>query len=129
MKFYIFITFISKLLYWFLGDINNQLYVLITYMLLDYLVNVFCVIIKAKPIEAINLSAIFRKISILIIVGSVHLLETYIIKSNIFLRSFTLQIYSTQQFFSLLNNINCLGLPVVKRLSNKLKYLLYTFFL
>lgn len=97
---------------WFMGDIDNLLYTLITFVMLEYLSSIICGIKDKVAIKEIIFSNICRKLLIFVMVGVGHILGSYVIGENTILRPTIITFYITIEGVSLLKNVVKLHLPV-----------------
>ena len=65
---------VGAFLGWFLGGLDDLLYVLLIFMAVDYLTGVLCAISERKLSSEIGFKGIMRKVLILVLVGIAHAL-------------------------------------------------------
>lgn len=114
---------IDNWLNWFMGDCDNLLYVLITFVVLDYLTGIMCAIVERKLSSKIGFKDIFEKILIFGVVGISHILDAYVIATSTALRTTVIFFYIAAEGTSLLRNAVHLGLPIPQPLRSVLEQL------
>jgi toxin secretion/phage lysis holin len=113
---------------WFLGGMDGFLYVLIAFVVIDYLTGVLCAIIDKNLCSKIGAKGIFKKVLIFVLVGMGHLLDTYILgfsdnQDVSVLRTAVIFFYLSNEGISILENAAHIGLPIPEKLKNVLKQL------
>ena len=114
---------IGNWLNWFMGDYDNLLYVLITFVVLDYLTDIMRAIVERKLSSKIGFQDIFGKILIFGVVGISHILDAYVIATSTALRTTVTFFYIAAEGTSLLKNAVHLGLPIPQPLRSVLEQL------
>lgn len=114
---------VGAFLGWFLGGLDDLLYVLLIFMAVDYLTGVLCAISERKLSSEIGFKGIMRKVLILVLVGIAHALDVYLLKNGSAIRTATIFFYVSNEGISLLENASRLGLPVPEKLKEVLKQL------
>ena len=114
---------ISKWLNWFMGDYDNLLYVLITFVVLDYLTGVMCAIVDKNFSNKIGFQGVFEKIWIFGVVGISHILDAYVIATSPALRTTVIFFYIAAEGISLLRNAVQFDLPIPQPLRSVLEQL------
>lgn len=117
-------TAISNWFNWFMGDSDNLLYTLITFVLLEYLSSIMCAIEDRGPVKEVNLPNICGKVLIFAMVGVGHVLDSYVIGGNTVLRTTVISYYVAVEGVTLLKNAVHLGLPVPQLLNSIFEQLL-----
>ncbi len=110
----------GALLGWFLGGINGFLYVLIAFVVADYLTGVMCAVLDHSLCSTVGARGIFKKVLIFILVGIGHMVDVYLIGAGDTLRTAVIFFYLSNEGISLLENASRLGLPVPAQLKNVL---------
>lgn len=113
---------------WFLGGMDGFLYVLIAFVVIDYITGVLCAIIDKNLCSKIGAKGIFKKVLIFVLVGMGHLLDTYILgfsdnQDVSVLRTAVIFFYLSNEGISILENATHIGLPIPEKLKNVLKQL------
>lgn len=114
---------IGGALSWYLGDLNGLLYALIAFMCVDYLTGILVAFVRKQLSSKIGLKGLFKKITILFIIGIANLFDVYIIKDGAILRTTIAFYYMANEGLSILENSAVLGLPIPKKLKEALKQL------
>ena len=108
---------------WFLGGSDGLLYVLIAFVVIDYITGVMCAIVDKKLSSAVGFKGICRKILIFLLVGAANLLDQYVIGDGSVMRTAAIFFYISNEGVSLLENATYLGLPVPDKLKDVLQQL------
>lgn len=116
-------TAVGGWLGWFLGGCDGLLYVLIAFVVVDYITGVMCAIVDRKLSSAVGFKGIFKKILIFVLVGVANILDVNIIGTGSVLRTAAIFFYVSNEGVSLLENAAYLGLPVPSAIKNVLEQL------
>ena len=108
---------------YFLGGVDGLLIALIVFMALDYLTGVMCAVLDKKLSSAIGFRGIFKKASILILVGIANIVDVHVVGAGSALRGAVICFYLSNEGLSLLENAAYIGLPVPERLKEVLSQL------
>lgn len=108
---------------WYLGGIDNFLYALLIFMVVDYLTGILCAISEHKLSSAIGFHGLTRKVLILVLVGIANVLDIHLLKNGSAIRTATIFFYISNEGISLLENASRLGLPVPDKLKSVLQQL------
>jgi len=108
---------------WFLGGMDGLLYVLIAFVVVDYLTGVMCAIADKKLSSNVGFKGIFRKVLIFVVVGIGHLIDSQIIGNGSALRTAVIFFYLSNEGISLLENAAHIGLPIPEKLRDVLSQL------
>lgn len=114
---------IGAFLGWFLGGLDSFLYVLLIFMVVDYITGVLCATNEHKLSSEISFRGLTRKVLILLLVGIAHCLDIYLLKNGSAIRTATIFFYISNEGISLLENTSRLGLPVPDKLKSVLQQL------
>ncbi|OPG88082.1 phage holin family protein [Limosilactobacillus reuteri] len=114
---------IGAFLGWFLGGLDGFLYVLLIFMVVDYITGVLCAINEHKLSSEIGFRGLTRKVLILLLVSIAHCLDIYLLKNGSAIRTATIFFYISNEGISLLENTSRLGLPVPDKLKSVLQQL------
>lgn len=91
---------------------NQLLYVLILFMVLDYITGVCVAIQKKKLSSQIGTKGITKKFAIFIVIAFCHILDVYLTGTGSPLESVATIFYATNEGISILENIRALGVPL-----------------
>lgn len=108
---------------WFLGGADGFLYVLITFMALDYITGVMCAISDKKLSSEVGFKGICRKVIILILVGIGNILDVNVLGNGSVLRTAVIFFYLSNEGISLLENAAHIGIPIPEKLKDILAQL------
>ena len=108
---------------YFLGGVDGLLIALIVFMALDYLTGLMCAVLDKKLSSAIGFRGIFKKASILILVGIANIVDVHVVGTGSALRGAVICFYLSNEGLSLLENAAYIGLPVPERLKEVLAQL------
>lgn len=107
----------------FLGGWDGATYALIIFISLDYITGVMCAIAEKNVSSDVGFKGIFRKVTILMLVGVGAILDKYIIGTGEVLRLAVIFYYISNEGISILENATRLGLPVPSKLQGVLEQL------
>ena len=108
---------------WYLGGLDDILYALLIFMLVDYLTGILCAINEHRLSSEIGFRGLTRKVLILVLVGIANVLDIYLLKNGSAIRTATIFFYISNEGISLLENASRLGLPVPDKLKSVLQQL------
>ena len=108
---------------WFLGGYDGFLYVLIVFVVLDYLTGVLCAILDRRLSSEIGAQGIFKKVLIFALVGVGHMLDELVLGGSGTIRTAVVLFYVSNEGVSLLENAAHIGLPVPQKLKDVLEQL------
>ena len=108
---------------YFLGGVDGLMIALIVFMALDYLTGLMCAVLDKKLSSAIGFRGIFKKASILILVGIANIVDVHVVGTGSALRGAVICFYLSNEGLSLLENAAYIGLPVPERLKEVLAQL------
>lgn len=97
---------------WFLGGCDGLIYVLVAFVVIDYITGVMCAISDKTLSSAVGFRGIWRKVLIFLLVGIANILDTNVIGTGSVLRTAAIFFYISNEGVSLLENAAHLGLPV-----------------
>lgn len=121
LKIQIAIAAIGSEIGFLLGELDGLLITLLVFMVLDYISGIMCAIEDRKLSSSVGFKGICRKVSILMLVGVGHVLDTHVIGSGAALRTAVICFYLSNEGVSLLENTSHLGLPVPNKLKSVLE--------
>lgn len=109
---------------WLWGGLDGLMYVLLSFIVIDYLTGVMrAAIIDKKLSSEIGAKGIAKKVLILALVGVGHLLDIYLLGKGSTLRSSICLFYLSNEGLSILENTVAIGLPVPDKLKEILAQL------
>jgi len=108
---------------WFMGGLDGFMYVLIAFVVIDYITGIMCAIIDRKLSSEIGFRGIFKKVLIFTLVGVGNILDVYVIKGGSVLRTAIIFFYISNEGVSLLENASHIGLPIPQKLKEVLAQL------
>jgi len=119
ISFIILFTEIGVFIDWFLGGIDMLTYVLIVLIVVDYISAIMRGVIYKELRSVAGIKKISQKILIILLVGVVNIIDTYLIRNdNPLLATAVTIFYIANQGLSLLENATIIGLPVPKSLKD-----------
>lgn len=108
---------------YFLGGCDGLLYVLLAFVVLDYVTGVMCAVADRKLSSEVGFKGICRKVLIFALVGIGHLLDTQVVGTGSVLRTAVIFFYISNEGLSLVENAAYLGLPIPSKIHKVLKQL------
>ena len=109
---------------WYLGGVDGFLYVLIAFVVVDYITGVLRAISEKQLSSRIGAHGIAKKVAIFIVVGIGHLIDFYLLGSEgAPLRTAVIFFYIANEGVSLLENTTAIGLSVPEKLKEILAQL------
>lgn len=108
---------------YFLGGVDGLMIALIVFMALDYLTGIMCAVLDKKLSSAIGFRGIFKKVSILILVGIANIVDVHVVGTGSALRGAVICFYLSNEGLSLLENAAYIGLPIPEKLKDVLAQL------
>ncbi|MFT9451274.1 holin family protein [Liquorilactobacillus ghanensis] len=110
------ISVLGMFLGWYLGGMDHLIYVLLTFVCLDYLSGLFCAISQHRLSSKIGFNGITKKILIFILIGAANLLDSLLLRHGSSLRTAAIFFYLANEGISLLENAGQLGVPIPAKL-------------
>lgn len=104
-----------------LGGLDTVLLVLVAMIVIDYITGIMVAIVKKQLSSRIGFNGIFKKVAILSIIASAHLLGKTIGIPDI--RSIVIGFYIANEGISITENVGELGVPLPKKLVDILQQL------
>lgn len=114
---------IGAFLGWYLGGMDDFLYALLIFMVVDYLTGILCAISEHKLSSEIGFRGLTCKVLILVLVGIANVLDIHLLKNGSAIRTATIFFYISNEGISLLENASRLGLPIPDKLKSALQQL------
>ena len=108
---------------WFWGSCDSLIYVLITFVVIDYITGVMCAIVSKNLSSEIGFKGLFRKVLIFMLVGIANVVDVQIIGVGSVLRTAVVFFYLSNEGISILENAAVLGLPIPQQLKTALRQL------
>ena len=108
---------------YFLGGCDGLLYVLLAFVVLDYITGVMCAVSDKKLSSAVGFKGICRKVLIFSLVGIGNLLDTQVFGETGVLRTAIIFFYLSNEGLSLVENAAYLGLPIPEKFKKVLEQL------
>lgn len=105
---------------YFLGGCDGLLYMLLVFVILDYITGVMCAVSDQKLSSEIGFRGICRKVLIFALVGVGHLIDSQIIGQGSVLRTAVIFFYLSNEGLSVVENASYLGLPIPEQLKEVL---------
>lgn len=106
---------------WFIGGFDELLFVLVAFVVIDYITGIMVAVIDKQLSSRIGFKGIFKKMLIFIFVGVGHLIDVYILKNGSALRIAVIFFYLSNEGLSILENSGNIGLPIPESLRKILK--------
>ena len=106
-----------------LGGCDGLLYVLLAFVVIDYLTGIMCAINDHTLSSAVGFRGICRKVLIFLLVGIANILDVSVIGSGSVLRTAVIFFYVSNEGLSLVENAAHLGLPVPEKIKAVLEQL------
>ena len=116
-------TAVGGWLGYFLGGCDGLLFVLLVFVVLDYVTGFMCAAVDRKVSSAVGFKGLCRKVLIFAMVGGGFLLDTYVIGQGGVLRTAFIFFYISNEGVSLVENAARLGLPIPGKLQAVLEQL------
>ncbi len=108
---------------WMLGGLDGLLYALITFVVVDYILGVFCAILERKLSSEVGAKGIFKKVVIFTLVAVAHVIDSKLVGDGSAIRTAVIFFYLSNEGISIIENASRLGLPVPAKLVNILEQL------
>ncbi|WP_179225377.1 phage holin family protein [Limosilactobacillus reuteri] len=109
---------------YYLGGIDDLLYCLLIFIVVNYLTHILFAIDKHN----FSIKALFHvllcKIAILILVSTTHILDVHLLKSGTKIRNYTIIFYISKELITLLKIISKIGVPIPEILKKVIKCLI-----
>ena len=116
-------TALGGFLGWFLGGVDGFLYVLIAFVVIDYITGVLCAISDKTLSSEVGFKGVCRKVLIFALVGIGNIVDIYVLEGTGVLRTTVIFFYLSNEGVSLLENAAHLGLPIPEKLKEVLEQL------
>ena len=107
----------------FIGSVDGMLYVLIAFVVVDYLTGVLCAVVERNLSSSIGFKGICQKVMIFCLVGVAHVLDAQVLGAGSMLRTAVIFFYAANEGISITENAGRMGLPVPEKLQAVFKQL------
>ena len=97
---------------YFIGGVDAMMEALLLFMALDYLTGVMCAVLDKSLSSAVGFRGIFKKMMILILAGTAHIVDAQIIGSGDAIRSAVICFMLCNEGLSILENAGHIGIPI-----------------
>ena len=97
---------------YFIGGVDAMMKALLLFMALDYLTGVMCAVLDKSLSSAVGFRGIFKKMMILILAGTAHIVDAQIIGSGDAIRSAVICFMLCNEGLSILENAGHIGIPI-----------------
>jgi toxin secretion/phage lysis holin len=114
---------------WLLGGMESFVYMLVAFVVLDYITGIMCAVVDKNLSSAIGFRGIFKKITIFAMVAVGHMVDMNLIGplgtvgDGSAIRTAIIFFYLANEGLSLLENSSRLGLPIPQKLKDVLAQL------
>ena len=99
---------------WFWGDWDGLFRALITFVVVEYITATLVALSERKLSNQINLKGLSKKVALLLLVGTGHIVDVYLTGGGNAFRTMTILFYISCEGIALLENAAALGLPIPK---------------
>ena len=114
---------IGGTLSWYFGNFDGLFIALLGFILADYITGLVLAYHRKELSSEQGFKGFLKKCVVLLIVGIANLLDVYVIKMNMALRSGVIVYYLANEGLSILENSAQLGLPIPEKLKETLAQL------
>ncbi len=104
----------------FLGGIDELMWTLIAFIVVDYATGVMCAIVDKRLSSEVGFKGICKKICIFLMVGVANMIDVNVLGQGAVLRTAVIFFYLSNEGVSILENAGHLGLPIPKKLKDVL---------
>ena len=105
---------------WLFGG-KGFLYVLVAFMITDYITGVMLAILERRVSSEIGFRGIFKKTLIFLIVLMGHLIDFYLVRDGNIIGTAIIFFYISNEGISIIENASKIGLPVPEKLKRVLE--------
>lgn len=103
------------------GEINGLFTALLILTVLDYVSGVIKSIIKKNVSSEIGYKGILKKIGMFVVVALANIVDKVVFNNSLFLRHGILILFISNEGFSIIENLACIGVPIPKSIINVLE--------
>lgn len=118
IKFQVIFTIIGGYMGFLLGGIDETIYVLISFIVLDYISGVMVAILNKKVSSEVGFRGIFKKILMFGMVCLANTIDNYLLNGGGTIRTAVVFFYISNEGISILENAAYIGLPIPKKLKD-----------
>lgn len=106
---------------WLLGGVDRFLYVLVVFVIVDYITGVMLAVLERRVSSDIGFRGIFKKVLMFLMVAIGHIMDFYLIKGGSTIRTTIIFFYISNEGISIIENASKIGLPVPEKLKKILE--------
>ena len=108
---------------YFLGGWDGFLFALLTFVVMDFITGLMCVVLEKKCDSEVGFRGIFKKVLIFSLVAIGHIIDKNVIGDGSVIRTAVIFFYLSNEGISILENAVHVGLPVPQKLKDILEQL------
>lgn len=112
---------IGLVLGYLFGEINGLFTALLILTVLDYVSGVIKSIIKKNVSSEKGYKGILKKIGMFVVVALANIVDKVVFNNSLFLRHGILILFISNEGFSIIENLACIGVPIPKSIINVLE--------
>ncbi|MDR0987652.1 MAG: phage holin family protein [Ruminococcus sp.] len=105
------------------GGFSGLFIALVVFIAVDYISGFAAAVIRRQLSSEVGAKGIAKKIVMLLIVATGHILDLYVVKTGDMVRDLATVFYIANEGISILENCGALGLPVPKKIADILAQL------
>ena len=109
---------VSVFLGWFFGSFDGSLKVLIVLVVIDYISGIAAAARKGELNSSVGFWGIIRKFLIFTIIGIAHVIGNELFDHTLLIREAVVYFYAANEGFSIIENVDKLGIPIPKIVRN-----------
>ncbi|MDE6253568.1 MAG: phage holin family protein [Lachnospiraceae bacterium] len=100
-------------LFQLLGETDNLIYALSVFVVMNYITAILVAIVEKKWLKGkLGLTAIFRKIGIIVLICIANIIDTMIVDNDSTIRTVVISFYLSKEGVAILDNLERLGVPL-----------------
>lgn len=103
---------------YFLGGFDGFMYVLLVFVVVDYITGIMCAVLDKELSSEIGFRGIFKKVLIFTLVAIGHIIDKNVIGDGSVIRTAVIFFYLSNEGISILENVVHIGLPVPQKLKD-----------
>ena len=108
---------------WFLGGIDGYIYVLVVFIVVDYITGIMKSLVDRNLSDEKGFRGVFKKITLFMLIGITNLIDNYLLMGSGAFRAAVVFFYISNEGISILDNAHKIGLPVPTKLQRLISYL------
>lgn len=112
----------NTLHHFLLGDTDNLLIALISFVVIDYATGVCVAIHEHRLSSGIGAKGIARKVAVFLMVAMSNIADQFLMDSGHLVRTVTISFYIVNEGISIFENVSKLGVPLPDKLTKVLDY-------